>query len=182
MSEAVVTVIGRLTADPTWGHTKNRDVFANFDVAVNHGYYDREHQQYVETGASFFSVSAFRNLAINSVESLKKGTPVVVQGRLRLVKWENGEKQGTTARIEALAVGPDLTWGQADFVAVKRPRLAGDDPMDDPNVTQSMPGEHQEAESGHPGEQPEQEPHDLANSPAEPPEDDYGEDIEALSA
>lgn len=134
MKDTVVTVTGRLTAEPTWGHTKNGDVFANFDVAVNHGYFDRELNQYIETGSSFFRVSTFRNLAINVVESLHRATPVVVRGKLRLVKWENADKQGTTAQIEASAVGPDLTWGQADFTAVKRPRLESNDPMQDANV------------------------------------------------
>ncbi|USQ79015.1 single-stranded DNA-binding protein [Ornithinimicrobium faecis] len=143
MSDATVTVVGRLTAKPTYGHTKNNDVFANFDVAVNHGYYDRERKMYIETGASFFSVSTFRNLAINAIESLERGTPVIVQGRLRLVKWESNDKQGMTARIEANSVGPDLNWGQADYTNIKRPRLEGDDPMDDPNVLGATPGDPQ---------------------------------------
>lgn len=135
MSDAIVTVVGRLTAEPTWGYTKSsKDVFVNFDVAVNHGYYDRDRGHWIETGASFYSVSAFRNLAVNAIESLHKATPVVVQGKLRLVKWENGERQGTTARIEALAIGPDLNFGQADFTAVKRPTVSNSDPMDDPHV------------------------------------------------
>lgn len=173
MSEAVVTVMGRLTADPTWGHTKNRDVFANFDVAVNHGYYDRERQQYIETGSSYFSVSTFRNLAINAVESLKKGTPVVVQGRLRLVKWESGEKMGTTARIEASALGPDLSFGQADFTRIARPALVADDPMEDPNVTGAL-------SEGGPAAEQESAPDSLAELPSEPVEDDYAEEDEAV--
>lgn len=172
MSEAVVTVMGRLTADPTWGHTKNRDVFANFDVAVNHGYYDRERQQYIETGSSFFSVSTFRNLAINAVESLKKGTPVVVQGRLRLVKWDSGEKHGTTARIEASALGPDLNFGQADFTKISRPSLVADDPMEDPNVTGAL-------SEGGPATD-ETSPDALADLPPEPVEDDYQEEDESV--
>lgn len=174
MSEAVVTVMGRLTADPTWGHTKNRDVFANFDIAVNHGYYDRERQQYIETGSSYFSVSTFRNLAINAVESLKKGMPVIVQGRLRLVKWDSGERHGTTARIEASALGPDLSFGQAEFTKVSRPALVADDPMEDPAVTGAL------SESSSAPE--ESAPDSLADLPPEPAEDDYQEEDEGVPA
>jgi single-strand DNA-binding protein len=135
MRDALVTVVGRLTAEPTWGYTKNEKVvFVNFDVAVNHGYFDRERGHWIESGASFFRVSAFRNLAVNAIESLHKGTPVVVQGKLRIMKWENGERQGTNARIEAVAIGPDLNFGQADFTAVKRPQVSNSDPMEDANV------------------------------------------------
>lgn len=166
MSDATVTVVGRLTAKPTYGQTKNHDVFANFDVAVNHGYYDRERQMYIETGASFFSVSTFRNLAINVIESLERGTPVVVQGRLRLVKWESNDKQGMTARIEANAVGPDLNWGQADYTNIKRPRLDGDDPMDDPNVLEATPSD----------------PEGLDSEPPEDLEEDVDESAERIPA
>lgn len=135
MSDSLVTVAGRLTDDPVMGYTKNnKDVFATFDVAVNHGCDDRERGQWLETGASFYSVSTFRNLALNVLESLQKATPVVVQGKLRLTKWQNGDRQGTTARIEASAIGPDLAFGQADFTVVKRPLLSNADPMEDEHV------------------------------------------------
>ena len=181
MSDSLVTVVGRLTADPTWGHTKTGDVFANFDVAVNHGYYDRDRQTYIETGASYFSVSTFRNLAINVVESLHKATPVVIQGKLRLNKWENGEKQGTTARIEAMAVGPNLTFGNAEFTAVKRPRVESNDPMDDANVIDgTAPGEA-ELEAQADGLGPSGQPEDADLTP-DHFEEEVEEELPALSA
>lgn len=150
MTEAIVTVTGNLTADPVVGTTKTGDVFCSFRVAVNHGYFDREKQLWLETGASFYKVLAFRALAVNAYESLKKATPVVVQGKLRLTDWENGDKRGTEAQIKASAIGPNLTFGQADFTAVRRPHLTGDDPSYDENVRAAM---EQESEDEVPGEE-----------------------------
>lgn len=134
MTDTFVTVAGNLTADPTVGTTKGGDPFANFRLAVNHGYFDREKGVWLETGASFFKVSSFRALAVNVYESLRKGTPVVVHGKLRINAWESGDKQGTEVQITALAVGPNLAHGQADFTTVRRPRFSGNDPADDENV------------------------------------------------
>ncbi|WP_109474473.1 single-stranded DNA-binding protein [Ornithinimicrobium cavernae] len=182
MRDALVTVAGRLTAKPTWGTTKNGDVFANFDVAVNHGYYDREQNQYIETGASYFSVSTFRNLAINVIESLDKATPVVVQGKLRLMKWENGEKQGMTARIEASAVGPDLTWGQADFTVIKRPFAPNKDPMNDPHVAAAAIGEESAAFEESPDDQPQGDSYEDGQGPGYADEQDPGEGHEQAAS
>lgn len=134
MTDSYVTVAGNLTADPSMGTTRGGDPFANFRVAVNHGYYDRERGVWLDTGTSFYRVSTFRHLAVNVVESLTKGTPVVVHGRLRVNQWENGDKQGTEAHITAVSVGPNIAFGQADFTAVRRPHFSGIDPSADENV------------------------------------------------
>lgn len=138
MTDAYVTVVGNVTATPVFGTTKTGDAFASFRVAVNHGYFDRDRQQWLETGASFYKVSAFRALAVNAFESLQRGTPVLVHGKLRVTDWENGDKQGTEAQIKAVALGPNLSFGQADFTVVRRNYLAGDDPMEDENVRTAL--------------------------------------------
>lgn len=134
MIDAQVTVTGNVTADPVFGQTNSGDPFTNFRVAVNYGYFDREKNQYLTSGTSFFKVSAFGALAVNTFESIQKGMPVVVHGRLRVEDWESGDKRGTNAVIKAFAIGPNLSFGQADFRSVKRPQLATKDPMTDVNV------------------------------------------------
>lgn len=134
MTDSYVTVAGNLTADPVVGSTKVGDVFTSFRVAVNHGYFDRERGQWLETGASFFKVSCYQALAVNAFESLKKGTPVLVHGKLKVVDWVNGDKRGTDVEIKASAIGPNLSFGQADYTSVRRPHFAGEDPTDDENV------------------------------------------------
>lgn len=106
-----VTVLGRLTAEPTRNSTSSGASVVNFRVACSQGYYDRATQAWVETGTNFYNVSAFRRLADNAKASLHKGESVIVTGRLKLREWQNGDKRGMTADIEADAIGHDLRRG-----------------------------------------------------------------------
>lgn len=162
MPDAIVIARGRLTADPSYGHTKTDDLWTNFDIAVNHGYFDQQRGQWVESGTTYLKVSAFRHLAVNVVQSLTKGMPVVVEGKLRLEKWDNGEKQGTTVRIKASSIGPDLNYGQAGFTSMRRADLT-EDPMDDPNLREDLLGEA-----------PDHPPEPGADSLGEPSKEDPG--------
>jgi single-strand DNA-binding protein len=69
---------------------------------------------------NWFSVSAYRSLAVNAFASLQRGQRVIVTGRLKVRRWENGERSGIAVEIDADALGPDLLWGTASFQ-----RLAG---------------------------------------------------------
>jgi single-strand DNA-binding protein len=61
-------------------------------------------------------VTAFRQLAINSSQSISKGERIVLTGRLRVRDWDNGERSGTSVEIEADAIGHDQSWGTSQFV------------------------------------------------------------------
>jgi single-strand DNA-binding protein len=50
-------------------------------------------------------------VATNVVQSLRKGEPVVVTGKLRTQEWVNPEGAHTTLVIEATALGHDLVFG-----------------------------------------------------------------------
>ena len=82
-------------------------------------------------------MTAFRSLGINLANSLEKGHPVVVYGRMRINQWTNGERTGTTVEIDAYNVGHDLTRGQSTFVRVARPQLEQHDRLADPAVQQA---------------------------------------------
>jgi len=40
---------------------------------------------------------------------------VIVNGRLRVRRWESDDKSGTTVEVEADAIGHDLRWGVSAF-------------------------------------------------------------------
>lgn len=65
---------------------------------------------------NWFTVTAFKQLAINSATSISKGDRVVVSGSLRVRDWDNGERAGTSVEIEAVTIGHDLMWGASTFV------------------------------------------------------------------
>lgn len=150
MSNTYLTIAGNVTAPPELKFGKTSGLpFTRFRVAVNSGRWDKEHGAYVQTHTSFIEVIAFGALGLNVYESVQKGNPVVVHGRLRVEDWDNGERRGTTVRIHADQIGFDMTFGQGSFTKVTRPAVPVADPMNDVNDTLGQAEE--ESQSSAPG-------------------------------
>jgi single-strand DNA-binding protein len=117
VNELGVTVIGLVGSDPVCYRGGEGQVpFTRFRVASTPRVYDRERDAYVDAGTSWFTVKAFRQLALNVAECVRRGEPVVVHGRLRLVDWATPEgQQRTTGEITADSVGYDMNRGTARF-------------------------------------------------------------------
>jgi single-strand DNA-binding protein len=77
--------------------------------------FDRNQNKWIDGETNWFTVTAFRQLAINSAGSINKGDRLVVAGKLRVRDWDNGERAGTSVEVEADSLGHDLTWGSAVF-------------------------------------------------------------------
>jgi single-strand DNA-binding protein len=134
MNETYVTVSGNVVGDPVARLTKADVPFVTFRVASNVRRVNFKTGEYTDAGTNFVNVTAFRALGINLANSLKKGEPVIVYGRMRINQWVNGEKSGTTVEIDAYNVGHDLTWGQTRFTKVTKPQLNQNDRMADAEV------------------------------------------------
>lgn len=120
MHDVSVTLIGNVVSDPQERTTETGSVVTNFRIAVNPRKYDKFSARWIDGESMFFNVICWRTLATNVTQSITKGDPVMVQGKLRMRKWESGEKQGTAVEIEALHVGHDLTRGVAGFTRTRR--------------------------------------------------------------
>src|SRR5260221_6780417 len=105
-----VTIVGNVTRDPELRFTPSGQAKANFGVAVNRSWVNRQTQER-EEAVSFFNVVAWGSLGENASESLFKGARVVVTGRLEQRSWEaqDGEKR-TVVEIVADDVAPSLRW------------------------------------------------------------------------
>ena len=128
MSENV-TVSGLVATTPRHLVTQDGLPITSFRMAASHRRFDRKENKWVDGETNWFTVTAFRQLAINSAGSVSKGERVLVTGKLRVRDWDNGERAGTSVEVEAEALGHDLTWGTATFtrtVLVREP-----DPSDD---------------------------------------------------
>lgn len=69
---------------------------------------------------AWYTVTAWRTLAEHLRDSVRKGDPVIVHGRLRTETWRPDEGPvSTTLHVEASLVGHDLTRGISHFI--KRP-------------------------------------------------------------
>jgi len=102
MTEARVSFAGNLTDDPEVRHTESGIARAVFRMAVS----GRREQE-----ASFFTVVVWRDQAEHSVQSLSKGSRVVVMGRLQQRTWtaEDGSAR-SVVEVVAEELGPSLRW------------------------------------------------------------------------
>lgn len=117
MYETHVTVQGRLVADPVVKHTQGGVPFAVFRVAQSERRpVPGEPGRWADSEPSFYDVTAFRGLGTNAGRSLRKGHPVVVVGRLRIRGFTRQDgSTGSSAEVDALALGHDLRWGSTVY-------------------------------------------------------------------
>lgn len=95
----LVMLAGRLTAKPESNETKNGKSVSNFTLAVNQNYRDASGEW--KSKASFADITAWGKLAEYSA-SLKKGSPVLVQGSIQSRSWSNEEGE-TNSSFEVMA-------------------------------------------------------------------------------
>jgi single-strand DNA-binding protein len=95
-----VSFAGNLTDDPELGHTESGIARAMFRVAVS----GRREQE-----ASFFTVVVWRDQAEHAMQSLTRGSRVVVVGRLQQRTWtaEDGSAR-SVVEVVAEELGPSL--------------------------------------------------------------------------
>lgn len=113
MSDNTLTMIGNVTRDPELRFTPGGQAKAEFGLAVNRTWTDRNTNERKEQ-VSFFNVVCWGQLGENAASSLMKGSRAIVTGRLeqRSYETQTGEKR---ERIEIVAdeVGPSLRWATA---------------------------------------------------------------------
>jgi single-strand DNA-binding protein len=136
-NDTPITIIGNLVDDPELRFTPGGDAVAKFTVAHNPRVKDRATGEYKDGEPSFHNCTAWRGLAENIAESLKKGTRVVVAGSIRQRQWKTTEGESRWSwEVTAEAVGPDLTWAQATVRKMAR-SSNNDVPPDDDWATAS---------------------------------------------
>ena len=95
MSE-VITVAGLVATTPRHLVTQDGLPITSFRMAASHRRFDRTANKWVDGETNWFTVTAFRQLAINAAGSISKGERVLVTGKLRVRDWDNGERAGTS--------------------------------------------------------------------------------------
>ncbi len=79
-----IIITGNLTKDPELRYTPKGDAVVTLRLASNRKYKDRD-----ET--CFVNVVVWGKRAENCAEHLKKGSPILVDGRLQSRSWEKSE-------------------------------------------------------------------------------------------
>ncbi len=137
MNETMVTVVGHVASEPTMRVTSAGDRVTRFRLASTERRYDRGAGGWRDGETIFWDVSCWRRAAENVADSVSKGQPVVVHGRMRTRGYEVDGQRRTSLEIDARTVGHDLTRGVATFrKSAPRPRDGGPgEPVPRPEVT-----------------------------------------------
>ncbi len=87
-----VILMGNLTRDPELKYLPSGTAVARLGLAVNRTYTDRQSGEKKEE-VCFIDLNAFAKTAETMNEYLQKGSPVLVEGRLRYQTWETDDGQ-----------------------------------------------------------------------------------------
>ncbi|MEE2923418.1 MAG: single-stranded DNA-binding protein [bacterium] len=107
-----VILMGNLTRDPELRYTPDGMAICNFGIAVNDSY-RRGSDGDAKDETMFIDVATFRKQAENCGQYLKKGRRVLIEGRLRLERWQaqdgaNRSKHTVSANVvQFLSVGEE---------------------------------------------------------------------------
>jgi single-strand DNA-binding protein len=128
-----ITICGNVVRDPELRVTSNGTPTTSFGVAVNRKVFSKSDTP--TEVVAFFNVVAWNSLAENICESLRKGTRVVVAGRLDQRSWEvEGEQGGrrTTYELVAEEIGASMKFATLSVQRVQRVaavEIEGDEPI-----------------------------------------------------
>ena len=109
------TLKGLVATTPRHLITQDGLPITSFRLACATRRFDRSTNNWVDGETNWYTITAFKDLAINVAQSVSKGDRVFVEGRLRVRDWDNGERAGTSVEIESNALGFDISWGTGTF-------------------------------------------------------------------
>jgi single-strand DNA-binding protein len=110
-----ITVSGLVATTPRHLVTQDGLPITSFRLASSQRRFDRATSKWIDGETNWYTITAFRTLAINVAGSVNKGDRIIVTGTLRVRDWDNGERNGTSVEVEVTAVGHDLAWGSSTF-------------------------------------------------------------------
>jgi single-strand DNA-binding protein len=119
-----VILMGNLTRDPELRYLPNGTALTKFSLAVNRQWRTESGEQ--REDVTFVEVEAWRQTAETVGKYMRKGSPILIEGRLRLDQWD--DKQTGQKRSKLMVVCDNFS-----FVGPASPR--------DPNAPPDQPAQ-----------------------------------------
>lgn len=135
-----VILMGNLTRDPELRYTPKGTAVAKLGLAVNRVWKTEAGE--TKEDVLFIDVEAFSRQAETIGQYLKKGSPILVEGRLRLDTWE--DKQTNQKRSKILVAAENVR-----FLGSGQPRGENE-----PEVSRSRPSTAPAPAPGDPADEP----------------------------
>ena len=153
----ICIIKGNVTRDPEVKFLQTGTVVASFGMAVNRKWKDDQGNQKEEV--SFFDVEAWGKTAETVAQWFKKGSPILITGRLKQETWDDKQTGQKRSKVK-------IVLSQFDFCGDTKSGGAG---------VQQQPADGQEGASARYGGQPHSTPENSApvagDGPREPEED-----------
>ncbi|UXM92540.1 single-stranded DNA-binding protein [Paenarthrobacter sp. JL.01a] len=135
--ETMLTVRGRLTADPELRFTPSGAGVTNFTVAVTAQKFDKNTSEWKDQPTKYWRCAAWNQGKLTRAENianlLKKGDNVIVYGELTTREYEKDGEKRTAEEIRVETIGKDLTFhGQAYAAGSSEQPPAAEDPWATP--------------------------------------------------
>jgi single-strand DNA-binding protein len=99
-----VILVGNLTRDPELRYTPKGTAVAKIGMAVNHAWTTESGEKKEEV--TFVDVDVFGRTAENVGQYMRKGSPMLVEGRLKLHSWD--DKETGKKRYQLAVVGESI--------------------------------------------------------------------------
>ena len=96
-----VILVGNLTRDPELRYTPKGTAIAKIGLAVNHKWKNEAGEMKEEV--TFVDVEVWGRTAENVGQYMRKGSPILIEGRLKLETWD--DKQTNQKRSKMVVVG-----------------------------------------------------------------------------
>jgi single-strand DNA-binding protein len=144
MTETVLHVVGHVGTDVDHRKVGEGTDLSTFRLATTPRRWDRQKGGYVDGTTTWFTVQCWRALAAHVRDSIRRGDPVLVVGRLKTEEWTKDETRNSRIVLVATAVGHDLSRGVSSFRKAPRP---SESPTDEPVGVREALEEIERAES-----------------------------------
>jgi len=119
MSVNKVILVGRLGRDPETRYTGGGQAVANFPVATDESYKDKNGERQKRT--EWHKIVVWGKQAEIAQQYLKKGSLIFIEGRIQSREWQDKEGQKRTS-FEIVASNFRMLGGRSDAAARRRRR------------------------------------------------------------
>ena len=157
MSVNKVILVGRLGRDPETRYTGGGQAVANFSLATDETYKDRNGERQKRT--EWHKIVVWGKQAEIAQQYLKKGSLVFIEGRIQSREWQDKEGQKRTS-FEIVATNFRMLGGRAESAAAGAGG-AGAAPRGGDDFDQSAPAEESFGGGGGPAAGPEISDEDI---------------------
>lgn len=129
MTDTVLHMVGHVGTDIDYrrvGATSTE--LSTFRMATTPRRWDKAERRYVDGTTTWITVQCWRSLAVHVRDSVRRGDPVIVAGKLKTEEWVKDDVRNSRFILDAAAVGHDLNRGVSQFKKLSRQAEA---PVDD---------------------------------------------------